>query len=417
MRSIIPSLALALFLVPVGAGAYPTDEGERTQIRRLGWQQRIDAGTARGRKLAPGAKWPGSSVRLRMREAGKEFDVTPETKKDAKLQAGLEQLLKRESFRDYHVAILDITDPAKPRYAGVAEQVEQTPGSVAKVLVAAGMLRALAQRFPDDIPAREAFLREVEVDADAWLMPNSHEVPVISGEQTSVRAVKLGDRFTLWEWMDHAISPSSNAAGTLVWREATLLSLLGQDYPPKKRDAELFKKWDRSQFTEAVFRTVDLPQSEAGLDPAAFRLRTFFTKGAGKYIKSGGSGTSPLALLRWMLRVEQGRMVDEFSSLELKKLMYLTRRRVRYADTPVLKEAAIYFKSGSFFQCVPEKDYVCIQYRGNKINVLNGLVEVETTGPEPKAYIVAVMSNELRKNAALDHGRLATGIHALIQGD
>jgi hypothetical protein len=134
--------------------------------------------------------------------------------------------------------------------------------------------------------------------------------------------------------------------------------------------------------------------------------------------------------------------------------MYLTRRRVRYAKTPVLDAAAIFFKSGSLYQCEPEEGYTCVQYQGNKINVLNAVVEIDTTpgevaplqqtpaaapttvtkvasGSQPPTtasgsvaptsaltrtpiYIVVVMSNELKKNAANDHGRLATAIHEFM---
>lgn len=393
---------------------YPLDEGARTHVRRLEWQRNVDAGKARGTKLPPGARWSGERIRLRMTEAGSGYVLSDKTPKDPALQAGLEKILAQNAFSHYSVAILDITDPKQPRFAGVAETREQTPGSVAKLLVATALLDSVAKRFGKDIAAREAFLRTTVVGADDWLMPNSHQVPVVDGPKVAIRAVKRGDRFTLWEWMDHALSPSSNAAGTLVWREATLMNLLGADYPPENRDAALFSRWSRADLTAAAFDAVDRPQTAAGLDPEKFRLRAFFTKGGGKYIHSKTSRTSPLALVQWMLKVEQANMVDAFSSLELKKLLYLTRRRVRYAQSPALADAAVFFKSGSLFECKPEPGYTCGQYRGNAVNVLNALVEVETE--DGGVYIVAVMSNELKKNAALDHGRLAGEIHALVRG-
>lgn len=403
-------MALVGVLLTIG---YPLDEGPRTEIRRLGWQQSVDAGQARGRKTAPGARLPGKDIELLMQGPGAEFRLGAEPARDPELQAGLQKILGTPGRSAYGVALLDLTDPAKPKYAGVRERQEQTPGSVAKLLVAAGLLDALARRHPDDIAAREAALRQTRVEADAWLMPNSHEVPVVDGTRTSVRAVKLGDTFTLWEWLDHAISPSSNAAGTLVWREATLMRLL-DTYPPARRNNELWSSWPRAQFSEVAFDVVDGPQTRAGLDPAEFRLRTFFTKGAGRYLDSGTSRTSPLALLRWMLAVEQGRMVDDFSSLELKKLMYLTRRRIRYAKAPALDEAAVYFKSGSYFKCKPGRKPPCIQYQGDLTNVLNALVEVDDRAKGGHVYIVAVMSNTLETNSATEHERLAGEIHALV---
>jgi hypothetical protein len=42
-------------------------------------------------------------------------------------------------------------------------------------------------------------------------------------------------------------------------------------------------------------------------------------------------------------------MTDEWSSLELKKLLYFARARYRYAASPALNNAAVFFKSGSFY--------------------------------------------------------------------
>ena len=418
------------------ARAYPTDQYERTHIRRLPWQQKNDAGPRSGRKSPPGGQWTSDRIQLRMTGVGRDFDLTVDTPKDPELQKGLEDILRRASWKKYNVAILDITNPAAPRYAAVNETDQQTPGSVAKLLVAAGMLQELKDRFPDDIAKREAILRDTMVAADEWCMPNSHEVPVVKPDRVSVRRVLMGDTFSLWEWMDHALSPSSNAAGTIIWREATLMHLLGASYPPPapKREPALWKTWSRQEFTDAAFSVVDKPIVDAGISPEDFNLRLFFTKGASKYIYSKSSRSSPLALVQWMLRMEQGRIVDEFSSLELKRMLYLTRRRVRYVDSPALKDSAVFFKSGSLFECVPEEGYVCGKFRGNKTNVLNAITGVETpmpavstpspdatlmasVGPEPAppvVYIVAVMSNELKRSAASDHARLATEIHQLI---
>jgi hypothetical protein len=146
-----------------------------------------------------------------------------------------------------------------------------------------------------------------------------------------------------------------------------------------------------------------------------------------------------LSLVQWLLRVEQGRMVDEWSSLELKKMLYLTRRRVRYLHTHKLDNLGAFFKSGSLSRFKPETTER-VQYEGDLQNVLNSLIEIDGTPPPPEAlaavtgpaadlaaktpsknaagkpyvYLVAVMSNELKRNAALDHARLAEAIHSLI---
>jgi len=492
------ALIIAIVTIASVAHAYPYDEGERTGIRRLKWQANVEAGKARGRKMVKGGTWPGRQILLKMKGAGSKYDLTPETPKDPQLQAALEAMLKKWRWSRYNVAILDITDPKKPRFAAVNEHVSQTPGSVAKVLTAAAMFAELKKRYPDDIAKREEMLRTHEVTADDWARSDSHEVPFILDDAYTVASYRKiragsGHTFTLWEWMDHALSPSNNSAASTVWREATLMKLLGDEYPPTKYDKELWAKWDRDQMAEASFAAVNEPLVAAGIDPEAFKLRLYFTSGANRYIRSKSCGLTPFALVRWMLRVEQGKMVDEWSSLELKKMLYLTRRRVRYLYTHSLDDFGAYFKSGSLYRFSEHAER--IQYQGDTVNVLNSLIEIDTseplptekeleerakaeaeakaaevkaaeakaaeakaaeakvdgakadetktapkipatdavtepapkTGeteddeaaaeaakPKPYIYIVAVMSNELKRNAAIDHSKLAEAIHAAI---
>jgi hypothetical protein len=439
-------VALALFVLVTldlsAARAYPLDQYERTGIKRLKFQLDTVQGKHKGTRLAPGAQWPAADFKLRLREQGRDFELTASTPKDAALQAALEKVLKQWSWRRYNVALLDITDPTHPRLAGVNEHVSQTPGSVAKVLVAAGMLEQLRARFPNDIAAREKLLRSHLVTADDWAMSDSHDVPVVSGEaldKINNRRVKIGDVFTVWEWLDHALSASNNSAAALSWREATLMRLLGEQYPPATYDAELWKRLGKDALTKASFEVVDKPLLDAGLSPEVFKLRLYFTKGAGKYIRSQSCGATPFSLVQWLVRVEQGRMVDEWSSLELKKLMYLTRRRVRYLHTHLLDNFFALFKSGSLYRFTPEATSRT-QYEGDLVNVLNSLIEVDANLPpagavqmmtasaveqakkapaknaagKPYVYIVAVMSNELKRNAAMDHARLAEAVHAIV---
>ena len=37
-------------------------------------------------------------------------------------------------------------------------------------------------------------------------------------------------KFTLYEWLDNMVSVSSNAAASIVWREALYMRLMGNDY-------------------------------------------------------------------------------------------------------------------------------------------------------------------------------------------
>jgi hypothetical protein len=371
----VAALVVTLLVGRTGA-AYPTDAFERTQIRRLGWQHAVDEGKARGRSLPPGARWATDRIELKLTGVP-DLRLDARTPRDAKLEAGLRALVSRSPFKSYNVVILDITDPTAPRFAAVRENEALLPGSVAKLLIAAALYRELRQRFPDNTAAREAFLRDQRVTADDWALPNVHEVPIVDGESVIYRPVRAGDTFTLWEWLDHMLSASSNAAASMVWREVTLMSLLGAEYPPASRGPELWQRFDKATFSQAAFAAVDSPLLETGIDPATFELRLFFTKGAGKYVDSGATKVTPLALAQWLVAVEQGRMVDAYSSLELKRMLYLTRRRVRYAQAPELTEAAVFFKSGSFYQCAPEPGFECQAYAGNVVNVLNALVEVE----------------------------------------
>lgn len=43
--------------------------------------------------------------------------------------------------------------------------------------------------------------------------------------------------------------------------------------------------------------------------------------------------------MRYLLRMEQGRLVDEFASRQIKCLIYVAERRIRYAPSPALSRA------------------------------------------------------------------------------
>ena len=101
--------------------------------------------------------------------------------------------------------------------------------------------------------------------------------------------------------------------------------------------------------------------------------------------------------------------------LEMKRLLYMTGRRIRYAASNKLKPAAVYFKSGSLYKCDRVKDSLCKAYAGNVYNYMNSVAIVEH--PEGSKYIVCLMSNVLNKNSASDHYALASRIDNLIRED
>ena len=99
----------------------------------------------------------------------------------------------------------------------------------------------------------------------------------------------------------------------------------------------------------------------------------------------------------------------------MKRLMYLTDRRIRYAAANVLDDAAVCFKSGSLYSCKNEPGYTCVKYAGNRFNYMNSVAIIEQ--PDCTMYMVALMSNVLKKNSAGDHYGLATRIDRLVRAE
>jgi hypothetical protein len=94
----------------------------------------------------------------------------------------------------------------------------------------------------------------------------------------------------------------------------------------------------------------------------------------------------------------------------------MTERRIRYASYTELKEAAVYFKSGSLYKCQEEEGFKCTAYHGNVMNYMNSvaIIEQEIDGVKMH-YITIVISNVLRQNSAVDHQALGTGVHRQIK--
>lgn len=411
-----------LLLATVGLVAptlYPLDGYGHTGIRRLRAYQMILDGQMPGTvPIRPGARLSRNQIQLRMDGLGRSFDIGPDAPVDSALQAGIERIVGRR-HPSYRVAMLDITDPSAPRYAAVRADQGYIPGSVGKLLVMSGLFDQLRRLYPDDIEAREELLRNTRIVAGDFAMPNSHEVPVVAEDWSRVshRSIRPDDAFTLWEWVDHMVSPSSNAAGSVVWREAMLMDAFGAAYPPTEEQARgFFRTTPKAELTERSIRVIEAPLMAAGIDPELLRIRTMFTRGASSVVPGRGSHSTPRALVRWLLRMEQGRLVDEWSSLEMKRLMYYTRRRYRYAFSPALNDAAVYFKSGSLYRCRPEEGFVCGQYMGNVENLMHSVAIVESpAGREPaRVYIISMMSNVLKVNSAGEHSEIATQIERLV---
>ncbi len=416
--------AALLAVVVAGAalppGRYPLDGYEYTGIRRLRAYQLIQVRQMPGNlRLQPGALLPSEAIRLRLAEVNETFDLNRDTPLDPELQASLEKIVGSR-HASYRIALLDITDPQQPRYAAIRADQGYIPGSVGKILVMTALFNELKKLYPDDVEARAALLRNTKVTADRFVIPNSHQVPVVAEDMSGVihRAIRVGDVFTLWEWVDHMVSPSSNAAGSVVWKEALLMNVFGRDYPPsQEQEEEYFRITPKSELTDRSIRIIEEPLLEIGVDTAGLRQRTHFTNTGSRIIPGKSSHATPRELVRWLLRLEQGRVVDRWSSLEMKKLLYFTRRRYRYASSPALADAAVYFKSGSLYRCKKEEGYECGQYKGNVENLMHSVAIVESpaTGEQQRVYMLSMMSNVLKLNSAAEHQEIATRIERFLQ--
>ena len=125
---------------------------------------------------------------------------------------------------------------------------------------------------------------------------------------------------------------------------------------------------------------------------------------------------TPRELIKVLLSLEKGQLVDEFSSREIKRLLYMTERRIRYVSHPALNDSAVFFKSGSLYSCEPEEGFRCGKYQGNKRNTLASvaIIETEKEGRDLH-YLVVVISNVLRVNSAVAHQTLGLRIHRMIE--
>jgi len=402
--------AVLLFAIPLAA--YPLDSAKRTGIRRLAGYQLAQEGKVKGPKIPPGGLWGEARIQLRLMN-NRDFDVTPDTPHDPALQTKLESILGGRNL-SYGIALLDISDPLHPRYAAVRETDKLLPGSVGKLCVATGFMGALRKSYPESA-AREKFLRSTIRTADGFVNTDGKTVPFYEDGWPAVvnRRINIGDKFSLWEWLDHMLSMSSNAAGSFTWKQAILLRHFGNRFPVSAEEEKaFFDTTPKQDLTREAVETLEEPLRNSGIDTANFRLGTMFTRGGERVIPGTASYGTPRELLRWLVHMEQGKLVDEWSSLELKRLLYFARSRYRYASAPSLAKAAVFFKSGSFFQCVPEPGFHCKQYAGNKTNIMNSVAVVESGS---KIYLVALMSNVLKINSASEHQRIADLIEKAIQ--
>ena len=215
------------------------------------------------------------------------------------------------------------------------------------------------------------------------------------------------------------MSPSSNSAAGMVQKHLILLKHYGKAYPVSpEEEARFFDETPRKELGEIFASAIQSPVTRNGLDLGMIRQGSFFTREGKKRVPGTSSYATPRALMEYSVKMEQGKLVDAFSSLEIKRLLYITERRIRYGSSGVLRPSAVYFKSGSLYSCEPEEGFVCKKYHGNKRNYMNSLAIIETpAGQDRLNYMVSVLSNVLRKNSAQDHRDLARAIHGMLLHD
>lgn len=397
--------------------AYPLDAYPETGIRRVEAARLAVFGKMRGRRQPPGALLPSGLVDLRLLDHPNM--VIPEP--DPEFTARVLELLGDRADR-YGVAVLDLSDIDNPRYAEHRGDYKQNVGSVGKIAVAMALFQAVADIYPDEIETRKRLLRETIITADEFIEWDHHEVRLWNPDTgaLSFRPLKKGDQGSLWEYLDWTLSISSNAAAAMVMKNAMLLRNFRKDYPVSDDEStRFFKKTSRKQLRELYEQTFLEPFTRNGLDLQYFRQGSFFTRYGKKRVPTGyNSYATARELMRFILLMEQGKLVDTFSSREIKRLLYMTERRIRYASSPALHDSAVYFKSGSLYSCKEEAGFSCKKYHGNVKNYMNSVAIVETpAGISRLHYLSTLISNVLYKNSAVDHQTLATYIHRLIEGD
>ena len=170
----------AALLVAAPASGYPLDGFPWTGIKRLEAYRLAAQGSRRPSFLTEGEMLPGKAIQLNLvDQAG--FQLPTE---DSELSARIRSMLGADA-RGYGIALLDYSDPSRPRYAGVNADRPQNPGSVGKIIVLLAWFQALADIHPD-VEDRQRLLHDTVIEADGFIRNDSHDVPVWDFGATSV---------------------------------------------------------------------------------------------------------------------------------------------------------------------------------------------------------------------------------------
>jgi len=398
--------------------AYPIDGYLLTGIRRLMYLQLVESDELKGKKSITGALKSISDIKLHLNNNSKGDSLIHLPNIDAAFQKELNALFPHMD-ESYSWSLLDISIGKPIRYAERKSFHQFQPGSVGKLAVITGLFSALKEVYPHCFEARRHLLKTKHVRAGRWAIYDEHTIPIFdtAAQKIIKRQVKESDIFSLYEWTDHMMSVSNNGAASIVWREVILMNVFGADYPELTDEQAnmYFKETSRSDLAELARTSVNDPLRLLGIAEEEWRLGSFFTRGATRIVpRKGGSIGTPKGLMKWMIALERGQITDFESSMEIKRLMYMTGRRIRYASSKSLIDAAVYFKSGSLYKCDRSLTPNCGKYRGNVNNYMNSISIIEH--PNGTTYMIALMSNVLNKNSASDHHALAGKIDRIVKG-
>ncbi|SEA33197.1 serine hydrolase [Bizionia paragorgiae] len=400
-------------ILSFGFISYPIDGYESTGISRLYHLRKIQVDSIPYNRIPAGAYLNLADIKLNLKSRSKDsMDVL--LKEDDAFTKEVRALFPGSG---YSAAILDMSNPEDLKYAAYREHVGYQPGSVGKLAVLVALMTELSELCPDSWEDRAFYLKNTRVTSGYWGTGDHHTIPVYDIEKNKLtkRRVVASDEFSLYEWLDHMVSVSNNGAASVVYREAMLMRAFGSEYfflNQEKTDA-FFKETSRDSLTNLAHAVVNEPLLNMGIAENDWKLGGLFTRGPEKYVgRKGGSIGTPKGLMQFLVKLEQGAIVDHETSLEMKRLLYSTDRRIRYARSPRLDSAAVYFKSGSYYKCDRTKNPNCSDYAGNVFNYMNSVIIVEH--PNGTKYIVCLMSNVLNKNSAGAHMYLASKIDDII---
>ena len=415
-KSVFYSVIIFGAIISFGFGNwYPIDGYKTTGIKRLFQLRKMQMDSIPYNRIPFGAYKKLEDIKLNLMEL--DDSITELLVEDDAFAKEMSTLFPGQG---YSASIMDMSNPKSLRYASFRDNVGYQPGSVGKLAVLLAVMEQMAKICPDSWEQRTMYLRDIEVSSRYWGTGDHHTIPVydIEKDRLTKRRVVADDKFSLYEWLDHMVSVSNNGAASVMYREAMLMAAFGSEYVDLSEDQaeNYFEETPRDSLTNLANKVVNNPLRKLGISEEEWRLGGMFTRGPGKYVgRKGGSIGTTEGLMKFLVQLEQGKVIDKNSSLEMKRLMYLTDRRIRYAASPKLDSAAVYFKSGSFYKCDRSKNPDCGDYAGNVFNYMNSVIIVEH--PDDVKYIVCLMTNVLNKNSAGAHMYLAGKIDNIISQD